>query len=483
MSWKKTIAAAALTAAVSATVVSAVSAATPVTVKKAKPPVVAAAPINVMSTNYLINGADALIHTITLNGKKLVSVGDLAVALGADFSFKGNNVSVELNGHIVKLTTNSDKFTVDGVQQKLPAAVKNVQYRNFIDMDMYLKGLGVTVTTDASGTTWIDADLLPEADSAQWIGDGKLLVAHDTEAGSFKSIVDVKTGEHRILTDNTEIAELVVSPDGKKAAYTDSQGAVWVMDLGLETSKKVSDDASIKPELVWSPDQTAIYFLNSEKSNSIKKLNLADGKISTILDDKKDYKENLQVSADGKVFTYQQNTMSKVTDPGATEGQDVVDDGLTIDPSAATTNICQFVNDPSIKDNAPVQLTNSTDDKMFVKAMADGNSVVYIKVGADEKTKSVLNSVMKDKTVKTLFGDQDVLQAVFAGNNKWYLLTGGPTGKNLIYEFDAVAVTSKQLYTVSDSVSDIIAQGSSLAIIDNGIIYAQVNGKWRPVSR
>lgn len=461
MSWKKTLAATALTASISAGILSAAS---------------AASPVNVMSSTYIVNGMDAVVHTISQNGKTLASVRDLGEALGADIAFSGQSVMVSLNGHMVKLATNSDQISVDDVQQQLGATVQSVNNYNYIDLDGYIQGLGVNVTKDASGNTWIDNGLLGKVDNVQWTGEGRLIASAQTDAGAAKYVVDVKSGQYSPLLSNPDASDLVLSPDSKQAAYSDSQGAVYVLDLATKTSKPITTDNNIKPELVWSADGSALYFLNTEKANAIKKLNIADGAISTVLDDKVENKANLNVSADGKTFLYTVTKTGNVTsDPSNIDADNVSIDFTGTDPQV-------FRYDTTSSDGKAVQLTISNDNKVLAGASSDGSIAYYVSVSADANAKAVLTSVAKDKTVKTVFGDKDVLQAKMSGG-KLYLLTAGDAGQNLIYEVDPATGSAKQLYAVSDSITGIVPSGSSIAIILDGIVYAQLNAKWRPVSR
>ncbi|MFC5704341.1 stalk domain-containing protein [Cohnella faecalis] len=463
MSMKKTISSTVLAAALGVTVVGAVN---------------AASAVNVQSTIYSVNGIEASIETISQNGKTLASVRDLGEALGADITFAGSIVTVTLNGHTVVLSKNSDNISVDGIAQKLTAPVTNVKYKNYIELDAYIKSLGGTVELDASGVASIETtgELLEDADRVDWLDVNRLIVSKDTEAGRVDYLLNVHTGKFEELLNNPNASELVVSPNGKKAAFTDNTGAVYVIDLATKASAQVSADTNIKPELVWSADSNSIYFLQGDKGSVIVKLDTADGKLTKVLEDKVDYKSNLNVSSNGNLFTY------IVTKPGAVTApsdKPVDADDVAIDTTGTEPQIYSF--DATEKDGKPVKLTTNSEDKVFFQASDDGHFAYFVSVPTDGN--SVLSSVGKSQALKVLLGDKDVLQSLIIGG-KAYVLTSGPAGSNLISIVDTLTGESKLLYTVSDSVSEIaVSAGGLIAIVQDGKTYVNESGNWKQVTR
>ncbi|MFC5531292.1 TolB family protein [Cohnella yongneupensis] len=332
-----------------------------------------------------------------------------------------------------------------------------------------------TATATAVSTT---PELLSSVDHVQWADASHLIATQLTDDGRQDYIVDSQTGQYKPLRLNASASDIVVAPGGKKAAYTNAAGETFVVDLNGRISFKISNDISIKPELVWSSDGKFIYFLQGDKGSVIAKMDIRDGSITKVLDDKVDYKANLSVSDDGKTFTYTVALQPKVTDPGAVEGTELKDDGLAIDASTEVTNIYQY--DSSSSTKKPVQLSTSKDDKMYIEASADASSSYYVSVGSDATTNSALISVAKDKTVKTLFNQKDVFEAVMSGG-KWYLLTAGDGANQFIYEVDAAGV-AKQLYTVADTVTDIEVKDGSVAIVNDGHVYVANGSEWKQTS-
>ncbi|RKP54980.1 hypothetical protein D7Z26_07005 [Cohnella endophytica] len=454
--------------------VSAVGVASAATVTKASA-------VQVINSAYIVNGVSVNLSTFFEKGKTLVSVKELSTRLGASLqALKGGIVQAKLNGHLVELKLDSTSIKVDGVEQKLSVPVKAVKGTTYVELKSYVQALGAQFAKDASGATWIDANLLADVDHIQFADPSTIIASLENETGRVDYLINAQTGKYASLLDAADASELVVSPNGVRAAYTKSTGEVYVINLGSKTSSLISADTSIKPELVWSADGSALYFLQGDKGSVIAKLDVTSGTISKILDDKVDYKANLGVSADGKTFTY------TVTKPGAVvaDANKPVDaDDVTIDMKGTEPQIFLFVNDPSIKDNKPTQLTTAADDKVFIQAAADGSSVTYVSVSADDNVKSTLVQVSKDKTVKTLFADKDVYQATLS-NGKWYVLTEGNGSNQFIYEIDPATGTAKQIYTVSDSVSEIVVKaGAPFAVINNGHVYVDIDGHWKPTTR
>lgn len=443
----------AVAAAALATTVSAVSAAT----------VPATKAIEVGSTAYTINGVSATIHTFVANGKTQASLWELSGKLGASVDARSDGYTVTLNGNSLDL--------------RLGVNVTKVAGSPYVDLVLFVEALGALIESDATGATWIDANLLGAVDRVQWLDSNRLIASQDTEEGRVDYLVNAKLGSYVKINLAEGASDLVVAPNGHIAAYTNNAGEIYLIELNSRLTFKASADTNIKPELVWSSDSKTIYFLQGDKATVVAKLDLASEKISTVFDDKVEYKANLGVSADGKTFTY------TVTKPGAVvadANKPVEDDDVTIDTKGTDPQVYAYTVDPSVKDNKAVQLTSTATNKVFFAPAADGSSVSFVNVGADDAAVSTLVSVAKDKTVKTVFDKADIFEATQSGGSL-ILLTAGEGDKQAIYEVDA-AGNSKLLYAVSADVTDVIAKNGSLAIIDNGRVYVNVDGHWKPTT-
>ncbi|WP_372636990.1 stalk domain-containing protein [Cohnella sp.] len=437
--------------------------------------------VQITNSAYIVNGTMVSLGTIMEKGTTLVSLRDLSAKLGAKLQSAGGVVQAKLNGHTVELKAGSAVLKVDGAEHKLNVPVKNAKGVTYVELEAYVEALGASLYEDEKGSVWIDAKLLSNVDRIQWVDAERFIATQENETGRADYLVEAATGKYRLLDVAADASELAVSSDGKKAAYTTADGHVSVLDLTRASrAVVVSSDSSIKPELVWSADGASLYFLQGDKGSVIAKLDPEINKITKILEDKVDYKANLQVSEDGKTFTY------TVTKPGAVvadASKPVEADDVAIDMKGTEPQIYQYTVDPSVKENKAVQLTASADDKVFIRAASDGSAAAYVSVSGDAAAKSTLVKVGKDKNVATLFNERDVYQAEYA-DGKWYVLTEGDGEKLFVYEIDQATKAAKRIYELSDSVSEIIVKpGAPMAVMQDGRVFLELNGRWKPVSR
>jgi Tol biopolymer transport system component len=286
--------------------------------------------------------------------------------------------------------------------------------------------------------------------------------------------VNTTSGKYDLLLTTDGGSDLVISPIGDQATYTNAEGAVYVIDLKTKSSKLITSDNSIKPELVWSADGNAIYFLQGDKGSVIAKLNLADGAITKVVEDKVDYKENLNVSADGKKFIYTVTTLGTVT----SDTTNVDEDNVSIDFSSNQQQIFSYNTDSS-KPEA-VKLTTSTDDKVFVWS-ADGQKAYYVSVPSEDGKASLL-SVDSSQKSTSVYAEYDVEQAILSGGSL-YVLAAQDDSNSVILSIDPVTGKQTKLYTVSSDVSSISVAGSQISVVENGRVLVQAGGSWRAVTK
>lgn len=463
MSMRKTILVTALAAALSTSAISVVSASAGTT------------KIETLQYSLFVNDAATTVRTITVNGVSLVSVRDLGTAVGALFVINpAGGVTAYFQGHAISLNASSKQAVVDGNAVDLQAAVEQVSNSYYIKLEDFAQALGVDTSVDEAGKVWVDAVQKIQADQASWIDAGHLLASQITEDGRIDYVVDSATGSYKQLLNSTEASDLTIAPNGSKAAYTDQNGAVFVIDLAKHNTVQLTTDNTIKPELVWSADSSSIYFLQGDKGSVIAKLNPADGTITKVLEDKVDYKSNLSVSADGKSFIY---TVIKPGAVTADASKPVDSDDVAIDMTGTEPQFYSY--DSSVKDAKPVKLTATADDKIYVGANADASKAIYVSV-EDNKPSSLI-SVAKDKTVTKLIDDKDVLQAVIAGDVVYALVDGA---EESIYEVNLTSGAKKLVSNVPADVSEIIAApGTPLAVVQNGQVLVSQNGAWKKVTK
>lgn len=463
---KKALVVSMVATVVGTSVVSAVSAAPAV-----KP---AAVPAQVQISMLTINGSTIPVHSIVKNGETLVSLRDVIKAIGAQAEVHSGTTTIKLNDHTVILKNSSQQIVVDGVKSNLAQPVTIIAGTSYVALRPLVSGLGGTIGKRGGVLEISTVPLLEEAENPRFAGAGKLIVSKSDENGRTDYLVDTASGKYELLLTTNGGSDLVVSPSGDKAAYTNAEGAVYVLDLKTQASKLITSDNSIKPELVWSADGSAIYFLQGDKGSVIAKLNLADGAIVKVVEDKVDYKENLNVSADGKNFIYTVTTLGTVT----SDTTNIDEDNVTIDFSSNQQQIFAY-NTDNEKPEA-VKLTATTDDKVFVWS-ADGQKAYYVSVPSTDEKATLLSVDSSQKTAK-VFADYDVEQAILL-NGMLYVLAAQDDSNSVIYSIDTATGKQTKLYTVSSDVSSISVGGSQIAIVENGRVLVGVGDSWRAVTR
>ncbi|WP_336784830.1 hypothetical protein [Paenibacillus sp. MMO-177] len=410
--------------------------------------------VQVGSITVSINGNSVAIRTIDAQGVTLASVRDLAKALEASLNVSGSTITVQLNHNVVKL---SNAVTVNGTA--------------FVEPVSFLGKLGAGY----SNGNITSVKFLENVDQVTWVNASKLIASITGENGREDYLVDAATGKNELLLTSSDSSELIVSPDGSKAAYSEEDGTVNVIDLSTKQSTKVSTDTSIKNEMVFSADGSSIFFFQGDKNSVICKLSLADGSVTKVLEDKVDYKTNLAVSADGTKVAYFQIKQPVVKN----DATDVSKDDVTIDPTGTETQA--FFYDSAKGDNKPVQLTKDASDKAFLELSADGSKVYYVSI-SDDNAGSVASVNTATLAATNLYNAEDVYQLNQA-DGKLILLTAKGDA-NSINALDPATGTASKLYGVSDAVSELIVSGKgNIAAISNGQLAVPVNGKFTTITR
>lgn len=410
--------------------------------------------VQIGSTTISINGTAVAIRTIDASGVTLASVRDLAKALEASLNVAGGTIKVQLNHNIVSI---DDAVTVNGSA--------------FVEPVSFLSKLGVGYSQGNITTI----KLLQDVDQVTWVNASKLIVSKSGDTGREDYLVDAATGKNELLLTSSDTSELIVSPDGSKAAYSEEDGTVNVIDLSTKQSTKVSTDTSIKNEMQFSADGSSIFFFQGDKNSVICKLSLADGSVTKILEDKVDYKANLSVSADGTKVAYFQIKQPVVKN----DATDVSKDDVTIDPTGTETQA--YFYDSAKGDNKPVQLTTDKNDKAFLELSADGSKAYFVSIN-DDTVGSVASVDTASIEAASVYSAEDVYQLNQA-DGKLVLLTAKGDA-NSISALDPATGTASKLYSVSDGVSELIVSGKGdIAAISNGQVAVPVNGKFTTITR
>lgn len=102
-----------------------------------------------------------------------------------------------------------------------------------------------------------------------WFPDGKSLLINVEDGHWFK--LDTATGEaSAIKTPADGIFDAVVSPDGKRIAYSVSMGSstdrndIWTVDVATGATQKITAMPGLQHEPTWSRDGQSLYFLSGQ---------------------------------------------------------------------------------------------------------------------------------------------------------------------------------------------------------------------------
>ncbi|MBB6022091.1 Tol biopolymer transport system component [Paenibacillus sp. JGP012] len=466
MSMKKVFAASVVATALTTSVVGAVSAA-----PAAKP---AASTTQVQNSTFTINGNQVIVRSLVKNGETLVAVRDVIKAIGAQAEIVNGATVIQLNGHTVSLQNKSKQLEVDGTKVNLKQPVVIIGGTSYAALRPLVSSVGGTVGLRNGQLEISTIALIEGAENPRFAGADQMIVSKNDDQGRSDYLVNTATGKYELLLTSEGGSDLVVSPSGNQATYTNAEGAVYVIDLKTKASRLITSDTSIKPELVWSADESSIYFLQGDKGSVIGNLNLADGSIKKLVEDKVDYKENLNVSVSGKRFVYTVTTLGKVT----SDATNVDEDNVSIDFSANQQQLFSY-NNGSEKPEA-VKLTTSTDDKVFIYSI-DGQKAYYVSVPSEDGNASLMSVDASQKPV-TVYNEHDVEQAILSGSTL-YVLAAQDEKNSVILSIDTVTGQQSKLYTVSSDVSSIVVTGSQMAIVENGRVLVQAGGSWKAVTK
>lgn len=474
MVMKKAIAATILVAALGTAAAGTAGAAQAGSTVSAKAVTAKAAALTVKPSVFVVNYNDVQVRTALSNGETLVSVRDLSAAIGAKLSAVNGYTTVTLDSHSFAFKTGVKQASVDGSIINLNQAARVLDGTAFVAVKPLVQALGGTMALKDGKLAINTIKLLAGGDNARFASASQAIVSVESDAKRTDYLVDVATGKSAELLSSEGGSDLVVAPGGAKAAYSDAEGAVYVIDLASKQTKQITADTSIKTELVWSADGSALYFLQGDKGTVIAKVDIATGTISKIVEDKVDYKSALSVSPDGKKFAYLVTTPPKAT----ADGTDLDKDTVAIDASGEQVQVNLY--DTSAEKPAAVALTSAKDDKLFVVS-ADASTVYYVSV-ADENANATVVSVDKDKKTTTLLAEGDVEELVLSGG-KLYALTAVSDAQSAIYEIDPATASKKLLYNVPASASGLAVNGSQIIITLEDGLYVNANGAWKPIAR
>ncbi|WP_391118598.1 stalk domain-containing protein [Psychrobacillus sp. L3] len=430
---------------------------------------------NLTEKSLKVDGNDKKVKALNVNGKQLYSVQDIAKLFSASTTVNNKEVLVAKKGKTIKLKLSNKAMVVNNKSINLkenPILVKNVVYAELTDL---IKAFEGDILTLPNGFFVSTAGLLSgDTFNPQWIDNDSVLVTNETETES-RSLLLNTSSKKGLFTVNA--TELVVSPNGKQAIYSDENGYVYLVDL---VTKKINGlnvkDDSVKLEFVWSKDSQKIYFLQGDKSEVISFINVTDGSITKIFEDKLIYKTDLRLSMDGKKILY---VVGKEGSTSLTEGENPEVDKIDL---TGTEQQVYAINLDDVERKA-VSVTTSKDNKVFPNFLANG-SIVYVSADAESDKLPDVKIINPENAVSTLISSKDIKDLFVTTKGELMILVKEGNGYSVIYEWDAVTKKLKNIaqtkleltsFSVSNDGKSIVATtpgtiGEKLVKFKNGLM-------------
>ncbi|MFD1178709.1 stalk domain-containing protein [Paenibacillus puldeungensis] len=440
---------------------------------KAAPVKASVSKLKVVNQSVTINGSKLTLKSVVVSKVTLFSLRDLAKGLGASIKKNGADLVVEDNTGMHKLTlkVGSKGYRAEGSQDgtatQFIVAPQSVEGSVYVEPVAVVNALGgeVSETGEISST----ARLSGQFSTPFFDASGSVIVSKD-DAETPQLVKLSANGNHEVFTSNENANSAVLSPDGAWGAFTDENGALFLINTANGTVKTLSTDGSVKTDLVWSADGKKIYFIQGDKQEKISYITLDTGKVTEVLADKVENKSEVQVSADEKKIAYFVNVTGKAeTDKDSTE------DALKIDYSKAGTQV--FSLDLSAKDAKPVQLTKELDNKLYLSLLSDGR-VTYVSADPDGKVEnSILKVISVDGTkIDNLVSDIDVVSSeVISG--KQIILADTADGSYKLIEINATGAKT-ELFSTKLTVSEwAVSPSGAIALIADGKVVLVQGGK------
>lgn len=287
-----------------------------------------------------------------------------------------------------------------------------------------------------------------------WVDSSRLVVETLTDLGTEFYLLSLNGNYEKLLEASVNATELVVSPTGTQAAYVNDNGDLYLIDLSTKVKTKISTDNEAKMELQFNEAGTKIYFLYGEKIDKLGVINLADGKLTTLLSDGVAYKSDLKISKDEKKAVYAVTKAGKV---------DEANDAFTVDSKGTEPQLSTIaLTETGAK---PVQVTSKEDNKVFTNLLAD-NSVLYVSAYADKDGLPLRKISADGKTDQVLVGHLSVEGVLVLKSGDVLLVGQNKTYAKSIFTVDQNGMT-KKLVTLPEGTTSVVAQ-------DNGQICITV---------
>lgn len=414
-----------------------------------------------------VDGKAKSISFTKWNKHKLYSIEQLSKLMAATYKYNSKTktyvVSKRVDKKVQKLEykVNSGTAVINGKKTKVGLAPRLVGKALFVDANSFVSTLGGDILPLQKGS-FLSTEGLVNGDTfnPQWVNNSTILATNENGEDSRTLLVNIHSKKE---VSSINASELVVSPNGKQAIYSDENGFAYLVDVMSKKSIKLnSEDDSVKSEFVWSKDGQQVYFLQGDKSEKIGAINVGDGSVKTIFEDKLNYKSDLHLSANGKKLLYIAGKEGSTT---FTEGDNP--EVVNIDTTGTEPQI--YVVNLNEATPAAVAVTATTDNKLFPGFLSNGD-IVYLSAEVDNDNLPELKVIKEDKTVKTVVSNKDILSSVVTADGDVFILVA-EKGSSVIYKVDTATkklskVAQTKLKLHSFSVSN---DGKSIAATTSGV--------------
>ncbi|WP_027415180.1 hypothetical protein [Aneurinibacillus terranovensis] len=304
-------------------------------------------------------------------------------------------------------------------------------------------------------------------ENPRWLNANEMIVSHKTDEAQTDYLLNVTTKKFEpVLSGISNASELVVSPDGKQAAFIDESGALFVVNLTTKQVKQINSDDKPKASLVWSLSGDNLYYIEADKGVVIASASLTDGKVTKVVDDQMDFKTDLHLSADGKTLLYTVDKSGKVDAAAPAEDDPkMLEQQVKVDTTGTESQLFSF--DLTQKGAKAVQVTKDKENKVHANFLPDG-SILYLSVDSTkESNNTAVKLISQDgKTSKDIIADMDIIQPLVTNDGKLILLVNTGTGKAV---YTVENGTKKKLADLSANAEQlsISPDGKNIAVVSS----------------
>ncbi|WP_108670298.1 stalk domain-containing protein [Peribacillus acanthi] len=438
-------------------------------------------PIKFETAKLNVEGTSTTVKAVKLSGKQLYSVQDIAKLFGATVKIdKNSSVMVSKPGTAITMNLHQNILMKNGKSVKVngfPLLSKGTVYTELKDI---VSALGGEAIAENGGFIAKTPLMSGDTYNPNWVNGSTVLVTNETETDSRSYILDTVSKKALVDINGTEVS---VSPDGKKAVFTNESGFIYLMDL---TTKQVSPlnekDDNEKFEFVWTKDGQKIYFFKGKETKDIATVNLADGTIKTVYTDSFTYKTNLKLSADEKnvIYTVGKEGKTNYTTPDSEGNTDV--DNIDLKDTEPQINVL----DLTATEIKPVILTNTIDNKANSAFLLDG-SVVFTSYDVEGENTPILYMIGKNQKLTALVTNKDILSTIVTSQGKIMILVAETNGSSIYQVNPTNKSLTKVVSTSLDLTSFTISNDGKIAVTvasDNGervLVYK--NGSFETLTK